>query len=68
MTQTLTRSLTPSLTLTLASPPLPTPPPPLTFHPHASPPSNALQAMGEAIPALGWVMVEKTPGPHVADR
>jgi len=28
---------------------------------------NALQAMGEAIPALGWVMVEKTPGPHVAD-
>jgi len=23
--------------------------------------------MGEAIPALGWVMVEKTPGPHVAD-
>ena len=52
----------------LASPPLPPPPPPLTFHPHASPPSNALQAMGEAIPALGWVMVEKTPGPHVADR
>ena len=25
------------------------------------------QAMCEAIPALGWVMVEKTPGPHVAD-
>ena len=21
--------------------------------------------MGESIPALGWVMVEKTPGPHV---
>jgi adenylyl cyclase-associated protein len=23
------------------------------------------QAMGESIPALGWVMVEKTPAPHV---
>ena len=28
---------------------------------------NILQALGEAIPALGWVCVEKTPGPHVAD-
>ena len=25
------------------------------------------QAMSEAIPAIGWVMVEKTPGPHVND-
>eukprot|EP00962_Isochrysis_galbana_P032826 scaffold10868_cov121-Isochrysis_galbana.AAC.1 len=23
--------------------------------------------MGESIPALGWVMVEKTPAPHVND-
>ena len=23
--------------------------------------------MGESIPALGWVMVEKTPAPHVSD-
>jgi len=28
---------------------------------------NHLQAMGESIPALGWVMVEKTPAPHVSD-
>ena len=28
---------------------------------------NHLQAMGEAIPALGWVCVEKTPGPHIKD-
>jgi len=28
---------------------------------------NNLQALGEAIPALGWVCVDKTPGPHVAD-
>ena len=31
------------------------------------PTDKTIQAMGEAIPALGWVMVEKTPGPHVAD-
>ena len=28
---------------------------------------NHLQAVGEAIPALGWVCVEKTPAPHVMD-
>jgi len=28
---------------------------------------NHRQAMAEAIPALGWVMVEKTPVPHVSD-
>jgi adenylyl cyclase-associated protein len=28
---------------------------------------NNLSAVSEGIPALGWVLVEKTPGPHVAD-
>jgi len=28
---------------------------------------NNLSAISEGIPALGWVMVEKTPGPHVAE-
>ena len=28
---------------------------------------NHRQAMSEAIPAMGWVMVEKTPGPHIND-
>jgi len=28
---------------------------------------NNLSAVSEGIPALGWVMVEKTPGPHVAE-
>jgi len=28
---------------------------------------NNLSAISEGIPALGWVLVEKTPGPHVAE-
>ncbi len=28
---------------------------------------NHLQALSEAVPALRWVMVEKTPGPHIND-
>lgn len=28
---------------------------------------NNLSAVSEGIPALGWVLVEKTPGPHVGD-
>ena len=28
---------------------------------------NHRQAISELIPAIGWVMVEKTPGPHVTD-
>jgi len=28
---------------------------------------NNLSAVSEGIPALGWVLVEKTPGPHVAE-
>ena len=32
-----------------------------------APDYNHRQAMSEAIPAIGWVGVEKTPGPHVND-
>ena len=46
----------------------PNPNPNRNPNPNPNPnPDRNLQAMGEAIPALGWVMVEKTPGPHVAD-
>ena len=50
--------------------PNPNPDPDPNPNPNPNPdpdPDPNLQAMGEAIPALGWVMVEKTPGPHVAD-